>query len=64
VNSGLEPHHIDLPTKGLRIGVKVTCTFLRPDAGKWEETTWESLVVPKREYLLRKAFIFGLRVIA
>ena len=49
VTSGLGPHYVDLPTNKLPVGVKVTWTFLWPDAGKWEETNWEVAVVPKRE---------------
>jgi glucoamylase len=46
-DSELGLHYADLPTNKLPIGGKVTFTFFWPDAGKWEGTNWEVVVVPK-----------------
>jgi len=47
VDSGLGLHHADLPTNKLPVGGKVNFTFFWPDAGKWEGTNREVVVVSK-----------------
>ena len=46
-DSGLGLQCADLPTNKLPIEGRVTFTLFWPDAGKWEGTNWEVVVVPK-----------------